>query len=506
MEGDTGSGRKAKAERIVTYGAADDGEAISGRGNAAMTAVGGGFLDNQPLRPVFIPKGESMRLEEYMPHIPKVQVDGEEVTGWVMPTAGGGMTDAIIQEVMEKAIVWRWRKRGWFGVKTCFITTDGVGTHISVAFLRWCLKNKVVLLLRCPYGSSKQQPEDIILFLRLKNNEKNGFYQIKKAELGRLWATSSGKITSLDCIGIMKCLKESWQDTFSPLYLEKGFRLGGYRPFTRAPYWELVDKAQIAKAAMAKLTEISALFEKATELNYGGMLQALLNVGASDATGCTKKSSRHAALTGSDLAFLPGGASMEDGVKLAAFKHGFGAIKGMLVPDMRKVLAPYAAHFPHASDKDFGPVLSARILLASAIHAGFGQLPKLWLGGKGNAKVRKALAVEGSKFPVGALPTQHRAPAQAIIKYWGEEVAREEQEAIAGETPEEDPDSGINVAMHALADLFDVRPVEETATANSDSEPTDGPTTALAPTERRRSKRARRPTAIPHARLGGGSM
>jgi hypothetical protein len=76
-----------------------------------------------------------------------------------------------------------------------------------------------------------------------------------------------------------------------------------------------------------------------------------------------------------------------------------------------------------------------------------------------------------------------------------------------GETPEEDPDSGINVAMHALADLFDVRPVGETTTAaNSASEPTDGPTTALAPAERRRSKRARRPTTIAHAKLGGGSI
>ena len=72
---------------------------------------------------------------------------------------------------------------------------------------------------------------------------------------------------------------------------------------------------------------------------------------------------------------------------------------------------------------------------------------------------------------------------------------REEQEAVvgAGEKLEEDPDSGINVAMHTLADMFA-------------SEPTDGPTTALAPTEPRRSKRARRPTTIAHAKLGGGSI
>ena len=195
---------------------------------------------------------------------------------------------------------------------------------------------------------------------------------------------------------------------------------------------------------------------------------------------------------------------------MAAFKHGFGAIKGMLVPDMRKVLAPYAAQFPHATDKDFGPVLSARILLVVAIQAGFGQLPKLWLGGKGNAKVRKALAVEGSKFPVGALPTERRAPAQAIIKYWAEEVAREEQESVAGETLDEDPDSGINVAVRALEDLFGNSATTDTTTAaNTAPQPSSDaaavPPPAIVP-EIRRSKRARTAKKKSHAKLGGGSI
>ena len=66
---------------------------------------------------------------------------------------------------------------------------------------------------------------------------------------------------------------------------------------------------------MTELSKITDIFNKTKELNYGGMLQKLLR--PSQAGASRKKTGRHAALTGSDLAFLPGGASTTEGVRLA---------------------------------------------------------------------------------------------------------------------------------------------------------------------------------------------
>jgi hypothetical protein len=188
--------------------------------------------------------------------------------------------------------------------------------------------------------------------------------------------------------------------------------------------------------------------------------------------------------------------------------YGFGVIKKMKVADMRRALAPHAAQFSHAQAQDTGPFLTARLLLCLSFEAGFGQLPKLWIAAKGDKGVRQALAAEGSKFPLAKLTAEQRGPAAAIIKYWGEQVAREEQEAV-GELPDEDPDSEINVAVRALDALFGSTATTNTTTpANTAPQPSDEPPAAPTPVvipERRRSKRARTAKTISHAVLGGGS-
>eukprot|EP01046_Picozoa_sp_COSAG06_P002991 COSAG06_NODE_112_length_23474_cov_81.804458_5_plen_607_part_00 len=491
LEGDTGAGRKAKTERLVTVGD-DDGEALSARGAASMTGIGGCFLDCQPLCPVYLPKGQSVDYAAIADHLPVMKIDGESVTGQLLPTAGGGMTDAIIKDVMEKSIVWRWRKKegdDW-NKNTHIITTDGVGTHISVAFLRWCLENKVVLLLRCPYGSSKQQPEDILLFLRLKNNSKNGFYKMKKQELGRQYLESCGNITALDIPAIAACVKESWQDTFAPQHLAKALRLGGYVPFNRKPYWDLLAASKRATAAVTELSKITDIFKKTKELNYGGMLQKLLR--PSQAGASRKKTGRHAALTGSDLAFLPGGASTAEGVRLAAFKHAVGAIKNMKVGAMKKALEGFAEHF--GSDQMTGPYLTARLLLVVAFEAGFGIMPKSWISSKDKADVRAHLATEGIKMDITKMKidSAKRDAAKKIVKYWEEEAERVAEAATQG-VAAEDPESDVSIARAALTALFGGDPraedeQEDEVEASSDAEEEEEEEKEE---EERRSKRRR---------------
>ena len=170
---------------------------------------------------------------------------------------------------------------------------------------------------------------------------------------------------------------------------------------------------------------------------------------------------------------------------------------------------PAAAEFGHAQAQDTGPLLTARLLLCLSFQAGFGQLPKLWIAAKGHKKVRQALATEGSKFPMAKLTAEQKGPAEAIVKYWGEQVAREELE-VAGDTPDEDPDSGINVAVRALDGLFGST-ASNTATTTTQAAPRPQrgsavPRAPVAVPEIRRSKRARTAKTKTHVALGGGSM
>ena len=55
------------------------------------------------------------------------------------------------------------------------ITTDGVNTHVTPTPLFGLSLKDIRLLLRAPFGSSKVQPEDLILFWVLKNDREFGY-------------------------------------------------------------------------------------------------------------------------------------------------------------------------------------------------------------------------------------------------------------------------------------------------------------------------------------------
>eukprot|EP01047_Picozoa_sp_COSAG01_P089281 COSAG01_NODE_21427_length_902_cov_2.565380_1_plen_162_part_00 len=150
LEGDTGgNGRKAPTEKVVKHADSSQHEALTGCGAASMTGVGGCYLDMQPLCPVFMPKGTTVQYEDYAEHLPIVTVDNKRMTAKLVPTAGGGMTDAVIKDVMEKAITWRWDLTSG---ELFVITTDGVGTHISPAFL--ILRSIIIAIFRSIIGEA----------------------------------------------------------------------------------------------------------------------------------------------------------------------------------------------------------------------------------------------------------------------------------------------------------------------------------------------------------------
>lgn len=198
-----------------------------------------------------------------------------------------------------------------------------------------------------------------------------------------------------------------------------------------------------------KITKISNIFNKATDLNYGGMLQKLLQQSRAGATR-RQKTGRHAVLTGSDLAFLPGGASTEEGVRLAAFKHSVSVIKNMKVADMKIAMEGYEQHF---GKEKTGPYLTARLLLVAAFEAGFGILPRSWVSSKDKADVRTNIAKEGALFTVDTiLDVSKRALALKIIDYWGAEAERGREKEGGGALAEAPRDNVLTAraSLHAL--------------------------------------------------------
>ena len=257
LEADSGSGRKNKSECTMVdrrAGREDDGECVSSRGNARISGIGCSYLDNEPGVAVMLVKGETADAKLLGEGF-DMRVAGVKKKGWVIYTPGGGMTNEVIGEVMEKAIMWRWKnvESPWEqkrGKKMRIITTDGVGIHINPTFLQFLLDNHVRLVLRCPYSSSKTQPEDVTSFWFLKNNAQNGVYKAKQERLIQKLVQHPG--ATLDESDILQCTAPSWQATFTPTRIATGYAACGYKPNTRRPYWELLRKEKQAEKALAK--------------------------------------------------------------------------------------------------------------------------------------------------------------------------------------------------------------------------------------------------------------
>jgi hypothetical protein len=60
------------------------------------------------------------------------------------------------------------------------LAVDGVGTHMTHAFLDACKKYHIVVVLRTPCCSNSIQFEDLVNFWELKNAKGVGWYLLKQ--------------------------------------------------------------------------------------------------------------------------------------------------------------------------------------------------------------------------------------------------------------------------------------------------------------------------------------
>ena len=452
LEGDTGQNRKNHSENTVTYssdGQVDDGESISGRGSARATGIGCSYLDNEPGCCVVLLKGESADAA-LLDKAPTMMVAGKARKGHVIYTPGGGMNNDCIVDVMRKAITWRWEEGGdspWEQKNTTkmrVITTDGVGIHVNPVFLQWALDNHIRIVLRCPYSSSKTQPEDVLSFWLLKNNRDTGFYKAKQQRLTQLFSSSGGRTVALSDTDILDCLGPAWTQTFTTEMNQKAYDNTGYRPNTRKPYWDLVEKETAAKRTVRQASKT-----KGTDLNYAAAVEGigkLLGVGAEEEPE-REKTSR---LTAGDIALIPGGANGPKAMPFARLKTAVSEIKTITVADARKALAD-----ARAPTDGTGPHLKARLMLCAAFHHNLGILPYGWLDADGHAGLRTALAEAAAMFEangyVNRLPEgEHRTNAQQVITYWLTRTAMSASDAS------EAAENATSTAVGQLKKMFSV--------------------------------------------------
>jgi hypothetical protein len=463
LEADTGSGRKNKSEKTVidrSNGRDDDGECVSSRGSARMSGIGCSYLDNQPGVAVMLLKGETADAKLLGEGF-TMNVAGENKKGWVLYTPGGGMTNDCISDVMEKAITWRWQ-----GVESPWeqknrkrlriITTDGVGIHINPKFLQYLLDNDIRLVLRCPYSSSKTQPEDVTSFWYLKNNAQTGFYKAKQAKLASMIVSNpNATLTESD---IIECTGPAWRQTFTPEKIGIGYASCGYRPNTRRPVWDLLKKERQAEKALSRASR-KPNKSKPEELNFEaaiGKMATLLGVDEKAKKKAEETDDqKRARLTSGDIALIPGGANGSKAMPFAQLKAAVGEIKLMNGGPCDDTLKSIGL-----STDGKVPTRRARLLLCSAMYYNLGRLPRVWVDAETHTEMRNALKLEAPKFEMGGfierLPEAKRENAKRVLNYWIEQVAVDATTQPSQSSEDSAPTKSS--AVSSLANMFSTVP------------------------------------------------
>eukprot|EP01046_Picozoa_sp_COSAG06_P019321 COSAG06_NODE_1372_length_9663_cov_5.356232_11_plen_376_part_01 len=220
--------------------------------------------------------------------------------------------------------------RRWYRERLRIITTDGVGIHINPKFLQYLLDNDIRLVLRCPYSSSKTQPEDVTSFWYLKNNAQTGFYKAKQAKLASMIVSNpNATLTESD---IIECTGPAWRQTFTPEKIGIGYASCGYKPNTRRPVWDLLKKERQAEKALSRASR-KPNKSKPEELNFEaaiGKMATLLGVDEKAKKKAEETDDqKRARLTSGDIALIPGGANGSKAMPFAQLKAAVGEIKLM---------------------------------------------------------------------------------------------------------------------------------------------------------------------------------
>ena len=237
-----GGGRHGKGERIVRVGPDDDGETIGHKSSAqTFSAVGGSNAAFQATPCYAVTATETVSVE-WFERGPKTMIGGKVYGTTGNCNTKGSVTGELAIEYVETCIK-PTLQPPVSKDNGAVIVCDGVGCHMTIAFLEYCSENGFILVLRTPFCSEKQQNEDLVSFWMLKNEKINGFYKLKQqAVIASLQQPSGG--AQLKYPVLFELFAKAWEAAFSEENNATGWRLSGLMPFTARPYWMQLRKEE----------------------------------------------------------------------------------------------------------------------------------------------------------------------------------------------------------------------------------------------------------------------
>ena len=253
-----GGDRKSKSERTIRCGPEDIGECVGSKHTSHPASVVGGTMGSgEALACYAVTAGASVDLA-WFANGPTTTINGKLLKMDGTCNAKGSVDNSTAIEVVKGMIL---RSYAAYELPTAerpgVVVCDGVGSHLSPAFCDFLIANHLILVLRTPNCSQKQQPEDLVSFHRVKNAKAGkGFYAKKQVEcLKQLHKTCSAAIPYDVLFGT--CLREPWENAFSYANNREAWRQAGLHDrggITARPYWLQLCAEQPVKAARKKVT------------------------------------------------------------------------------------------------------------------------------------------------------------------------------------------------------------------------------------------------------------
>ena len=127
---------------------------------------------------------------------------------------------------------------------------DGVGTHVHPKFVKWCVDNNWVIVLKCPYLSFCLQGPDVQggAFAIFKTEYYRKLQWRMQAKLIKLRREQKGYsksiVPSIDYQDMMHCLIEPWKKAFTRERSARSWATIGIIPFTQKPLWDFIEQQE----------------------------------------------------------------------------------------------------------------------------------------------------------------------------------------------------------------------------------------------------------------------
>jgi len=258
-----------------------------------------------------------------------------------------------------------------------------VGSHLSPEFCDFLIANHLILILRTPNCSQKQQPEDLVTFQRVKNAKAPyGFYKRKQqALIMQLARTGKSGIPYYVLFG--DCLKLPWENGLSPANNREALRQAGLYEgggISARPYWvqlkaEQPARRQLGPEARKRGLELLDAAGQERCAAYDALTPPWVRVGqltvVDDEGGEAEEEEEGAGgsgrLTSGELSQLGCAATDPPAQKYLLFKLDIGTVKKMSAAELKAELTVIKEEYKGAD--------TAKVCLLKALEATYSATP-----------------------------------------------------------------------------------------------------------------------------------